>query len=353
MKITLHNYEAFVLDYLEGNISPEDERALFAFFAAYPHLKSLLNTDISVTVEAENLSYENKNALKKKEQEFDDLSRNDYLLIKELEEGLSLSERTELYKAIDEQPSLSSDRKKYAASRLSPDLKVLYPMKSALKRFSVAYVIGKRSVQWSAAAVVLLFLGTISFFYQDSPDTLTSSIPTQTTITNTEVNESMVASSDPKLLEKHLIITPPPGKDSLMRIANDPMQTKSPVKSTTPKPKAEAERIEPLPYLAGLGIDVIDDHRPVNGYETALNVLMPQYISNNILKQELAAIYTTIEEDSKMQSPKNLALVESGVKLVNFFSKDRMNLNKYYDANGNLIGYHLTGENVEIQRGVK
>ena len=36
------------------------------------------------------------------------------------------------------------------------------------------------------------------------------------------------------------------------------------------------------------GIDVIDDHRPVNGYETALNVLMPQYISNNILKQELA-----------------------------------------------------------------
>ena len=78
---------------------------------------------------------------------------------------------------------------------------------------------------------------------------------------------------------------------------------------------------------------------------------MPQYMSNNILRRELAEIYDRIEEEST--PPKNLALVESSVKVLNFFSKDAVSLDKYYDEQGNVVGYNLEGNGLNVQRRAK
>ncbi|MCH2197392.1 MAG: hypothetical protein MK081_01305 [Flavobacteriales bacterium] len=46
MKITIENYEAFVLDHLEGRLSDEQSEALFAFLDAHPELEVDLDIDL-------------------------------------------------------------------------------------------------------------------------------------------------------------------------------------------------------------------------------------------------------------------------------------------------------------------
>ena len=64
-KINIENYEAFLLDYMEGNISTEDLVALQIFAAQHPHLNIDLNDMELVELNSDAVSFEGKNNLKK------------------------------------------------------------------------------------------------------------------------------------------------------------------------------------------------------------------------------------------------------------------------------------------------
>lgn len=62
----MKNYEAFMLDFLEGNLSPEIEREMKAFLDAHPEIMDETSDILAYTVPAdENISYPDKQALKK------------------------------------------------------------------------------------------------------------------------------------------------------------------------------------------------------------------------------------------------------------------------------------------------
>lgn len=50
MKVTIHNYEAFLIDHFEGNLSPEREQELMRFFEAHPELDVDLNDPITESI---------------------------------------------------------------------------------------------------------------------------------------------------------------------------------------------------------------------------------------------------------------------------------------------------------------
>lgn len=50
MKVTIHNYEAFLLDHFEGNLSPEREQELMRFLEAHPELDVDLNDPITESI---------------------------------------------------------------------------------------------------------------------------------------------------------------------------------------------------------------------------------------------------------------------------------------------------------------
>ena len=69
-KIGKHNYEAFLLDHMEGNLNEAGTKALFAFFETYPDLKPEFLDDIeSISLEPEHISFKEKNELKHIEEE--------------------------------------------------------------------------------------------------------------------------------------------------------------------------------------------------------------------------------------------------------------------------------------------
>ena len=63
--INIENYEAFLLDYMEGNLSTEDTVALQMFAAQHPHLNIDLNDLELVELNAEEISFNAKENLKK------------------------------------------------------------------------------------------------------------------------------------------------------------------------------------------------------------------------------------------------------------------------------------------------
>ena len=63
--INIENYEAFLLDYMEGNLSTEDFVALQMFAAQHPHLNIDLNDLELVELETEKINFSEKENLKK------------------------------------------------------------------------------------------------------------------------------------------------------------------------------------------------------------------------------------------------------------------------------------------------
>ena len=85
--INEENYEAYFLDYHEGNLQPQDVAALFLFLENHPDLKKSFESFESFTIKPDSgADFPDKGLLKKKETTTDDIST---LLISALEGNLT------------------------------------------------------------------------------------------------------------------------------------------------------------------------------------------------------------------------------------------------------------------------
>jgi len=146
-----HNYEAYYLDYLEGNLNKEDTAQLLKFLDKNPLLKLELDDIDDVVLEADTLVSFNKNLLKKN---IDSTSVEDYI-IASLENEISEDDAKELEDFLknDADAKLLSER--YEKTIL-PKEHIIYPRKSDLKK--------RRTIPFyaypmaGAAAVIILFI---------------------------------------------------------------------------------------------------------------------------------------------------------------------------------------------------
>nr|WP_321406518.1 hypothetical protein [uncultured Carboxylicivirga sp.] len=352
MKIDLNNYEAYLLDYLEGTIDPEDKSLLLSFLDENPELKEDLDVSMDLVLpNAMPVNKFDKSSLKKHAADEYELEPIDYLYIKEQEEGLTNVEKEEQILLEPDESNRKAERKLFAISFLKPDASIHYGAKSKIKRFVFINQFSQLRIQQIAAVIaVLLIASAIWFTPKQYTKEATTVIADGDKITETEnTDNSLLAKTDPTIGKTNVIIQSPPSKDSVMQIAKDPMgvnKQESKKQGSIQKERIETTKAKKLIALQEINVG---DVEPVNGYELALNVMMPQYMSNNILSQELAEIYQVIEKDDAIPA-KNLALVESGVKVLNFFSKDAVSLDKYYNEDGKLIGYNLQGNNLSVKR---
>ena len=90
-KIDIHNYEAYLLDYSEGNLTGELQVELELFLIQHPELEINLDELSLVSLENEAASFSNKNSLKKSEA--DVIGINDYCSIQGYKKIISLDFR--------------------------------------------------------------------------------------------------------------------------------------------------------------------------------------------------------------------------------------------------------------------
>lgn len=128
--INSNNYEAYFLDYLEGNLNAQQEFELMDFLDKHPALKAELDVDLGeLTLQAEEVSLD-KSEFKKvgiQPEEEDDL------MIASVEGQLSLDATTELNTYVQSN-NLTTDLKYYQNTLLKPNLSEGYGDVSDLKK---------------------------------------------------------------------------------------------------------------------------------------------------------------------------------------------------------------------------
>lgn len=157
-RISIFNYEAFYLDFLEGNLSEEDTALLMAFLEEHPELK--IEDEMFPILEESPLHLENEFKTELKQILFNEdaiTSENvEQFMIAEQEGLLSDAKKTALDVFIGRNEALIATRKLYVAAHLKPNLSQVYTDKKSLKR-------SKRIVLWPYISIAAA--ASVAFFF--------------------------------------------------------------------------------------------------------------------------------------------------------------------------------------------
>ncbi len=154
INININNYEAYFLDYHEGNLSLDLVKELMDFLSQHPELKEEFESFDPLTLQdAEKTVYAEKEALKK--QGINPYTFDNYA-IEYIERTLPPVLQNDLKAFIIQNPLYKKELKLYQQTKLSPDTSIIFEDKHSLKKG-----IGRSNTwyYWAAAASVALIIG--------------------------------------------------------------------------------------------------------------------------------------------------------------------------------------------------
>lgn len=201
MRIDIHNYEEFVLDFLEGNLNEQKTEEMKAFLLMHPDISEDLEGLDEVVLEAENqtiLHADFTNQLKKtKINALASINEDNFeeLLIAELEQDLNPTQEQELKDFILLNPQLKQEQELTHRLKIQADATVVFSHKSSLKKKNSA-VIALWTISSSVAAILL-----ISFWLFNLPSS-NSRLPDIQSLQSIEIARISIESSSAPLQEK-------------------------------------------------------------------------------------------------------------------------------------------------------
>lgn len=179
MKINRDNYEMYFLDYLEGNLPAEETAELLIFVEKNPDLRDLIEDNELITlVPDESINFLGKSAIKKYDLSSLSTSANpipitsktsEEFFIRFYENDLNESEKILLADYLKDNPSMIKDFELYGSTIIKPDLEIIYPFKSSLKRKTILLPNTKKVFTTVAIAASVLLFSTLFLKYNDQP----------------------------------------------------------------------------------------------------------------------------------------------------------------------------------------
>src|SRR6218665_1280814 len=134
MNINKHNYEAFFLDYHEGNLTPQQVAELLLFVEQHPELKEAFESFENISLEDFELpSFEFKAGLKKEITE----ENKDTYFIGAVENTLTPAEQQLLDNFLKQHPRFLPELALYKKTKLSADPAIVFEDKATLKDIAV------------------------------------------------------------------------------------------------------------------------------------------------------------------------------------------------------------------------
>ena len=131
MSINKNNYEAFFLDYHEGNLSPQQVADLLLFVEQHPELKEEFESFENVTLDdLSNVSFENKSSLKKEIT----LENKEEYFIRSVENTLTPAEKSLLESFVKQHPQFLPELELFQKTKVFADASVIFENKEALKK---------------------------------------------------------------------------------------------------------------------------------------------------------------------------------------------------------------------------
>lgn len=173
MNINTHNYEAFLLDFSEGQLSDQEVLLLRNFIAAHPELGSWEElTEELPSLEADMMYYENKDALKQNPDFLFSgkagIQNFDLTAINYLENELSNAEKQTFEKVLKNDTQLKHEFALLKLTYLKESSTKAYPDFSYLKKSAVPVVLLKTNF-WVGVAASFLLLFSAAWWFLKEP----------------------------------------------------------------------------------------------------------------------------------------------------------------------------------------
>jgi len=168
MKITIENYEAWLLDFIEGRLEEKQAEALKLFIYNHPFLGSWDELTGSMpAIVPEYQVFDGKESLKKPEiVAFGNINETnyEYYFISSIEGLLNKQEAKHLSIFLKANPDFVTVYRMYEHTRLTPDHTVYFPAKESLK-VNTAEIVVNRQLVWSSVAAALVILFSVSWWF--------------------------------------------------------------------------------------------------------------------------------------------------------------------------------------------
>ncbi len=177
----MDNYEAFSLDYLEGNLTEEQKRELFLFLEQHPGLRENLEEYEEVRLHPGDISFQGKSRLKKRDFSFASIDETNVeeAIIAYWEGDLSAEQRKQVENYISRHPGRGKDFRVYGRLFLKPGEEV-FPGKDRLFRKDHAGVF----TLWRLAAAAVIVIAMLTTLFRAQLFRKTEEIPVTASVVN-------------------------------------------------------------------------------------------------------------------------------------------------------------------------
>ena len=161
IKVDLHNYEAFALDYAEGRLDGDDLSAFKIFLENHPEIKGEIDSLNSEIIAFEsNSEFGHKTELKKEALLSEDINEDNYqtYFVAYYEGDLSKLTQDKVLEFVKLHPDKPSEFESFAKLRFKPDISLHFPLKRQIKK-STPILVLYRGLRIAASVAIILGLG--------------------------------------------------------------------------------------------------------------------------------------------------------------------------------------------------
>ncbi len=332
--IDRNNYEIWLLDFVDGQLTNEEERLLMQFLENNPPLKKELEGIIDLKLLSSNdIEFSEKAKLKRAAPPFSDLSLYNYLMVGDAENDLNEYEQLQLKRIIDNSPKALNDLNLFRKLKLQPEA-IVFTGKKSLRRVSIHI----KGISWLKVAVAAAMIIVLFNYRQHIPkqtewmhpdiamiDSNNLSWPleeTQIEVLDNEILNVVHLKENVKLTEIELLTR----NETDLEIQKENLTNKLLIENELlPRPKPDLLVVKSMP----------------NSYEEGLRIMLPMYFDNCRRIEELNDLNLVRNEEKK-------GLLEQAALLISKLTPFNLKYEKIYDEEGELVAINLAGDNFEL-----
>ena len=341
--ISRENYEIWFIDYIDGKLDESSKQELLTFLAANTDLAEELRSFESLKLKPEQVSFSMKGKLEKEEGERMDIDAVDYLLIKQMEEGLGAHEEEDLTAAIRREESLIKRGEMFQKTRLFSE-PVPFPQKASLIHRETGNLLSIGVKVASAAAVIIAAVWGFQNFWPQKPAHSMAGL--------TPLKSNTIHLEQPTVKGSRLIINPGEEPDKKIEMKGDKYFVNNEIenqeKKQLPQTEESVSSTEWTMLASRTSVSVSLPVQMPSAYETGLRHMMPQYLDLHNRQERLMAAL-----QQKGPHKNDNSFLVKGLKFVDKVSGDLVNFERFYDDEGNYVAYNLKAGNIEMKQKIK
>jgi hypothetical protein len=376
MKITRDNYEGFLLDHAEGQLSVEQEDELLRFMAENPDLEicpddSMIRLPVPVAIFPlkEDMKKGGLNGV---------INRSNFgqFYIARMEGDLDPSGERDLETFIDNNPDLAGEAAIYRSLILKPDKNIQFPAKQSLRKrkgLALKLFAGntlKRDIYrvLSVAASIAVLISAGFFVFNQSyrvkpanPYAVENNSLLQETVTDMIAEDASETDASVTVIAEGNIVSTISSDSDVKRNSTEVLSKHSDVllsdQLTTPR-----DEILPVirPIVKGI---VIESGNPPNDpgiVKLAGHAIYPPRAGQNGRYSSpvtisgvvnlLARSFSDTGRDRERDGINFMDLADAGVKGINSLAGTDLRFEREYNLRGELVSLAFTSRTIEIQR---